>query len=172
MNETTRVIDTIHLLIGDSLAEEELFLETLLLTLAIGKSNILMLSIHKSRVRIMLIGAKIIQELLIGSIHHNMTLILNILVVKLCDSKRVGLGVLVVATQYTSSQHVFVEQISEAAANHVVPRCRLKRQRSALEGCFEDTTFDAFASSQKLADGQIAFADERAAGNAQKWPVS
>lgn len=172
MDETSRVVNAIHFLVRDAFAEEELLLETLFLALAVSEADILMLSIHKSRVRIVLVGTKIIEELLIGSIHHNMTLILNILVVKLRDSKRVGLGVLVVATQYTSSQHVFVEQISEATADHVVPRCRLKRQRSAFEGCLEHTAFDAFTSRQELVDGQIAFADQRAAGNAQQRPMS
>lgn len=108
----------------------------------------------------MLVSTQIVEELLIGPIHHNMTLILNVLVVKLRHSKCVWLGVLVVATQYTSSQRVFIQQVSEASSSHVVPRCRLKRQRSAFEGCFEHTSFDAFTSSQKLVDGQIAFADE------------
>lgn len=48
MNVTSRVINTIHFLVGDAFAEEELLLETLLLALSIGETNILMFSIHKS----------------------------------------------------------------------------------------------------------------------------
>lgn len=172
MDETSRVIGAIHLMICESFAEEKLFLETFFLTLAIGEAYKLMFRINECRVRIMLVCTQIVKKLLIRTIHHHMTLVLDVLVVYLRHSKWIWIGIFVISTQYASTQRVFVQQIHETSASQIVPHRCLERQRSAFEGCFEQTSFDAFTSSQKFVDGQVAFADERTAGNAQQRPMS
>lgn len=120
MRVAERVVHSIHLLVSQSFAKEKFFLEASLLTFAVAESEVLMLGVDQRAFRVMFVSAEIIEELLVRAIHHHMTLVLDVLVVDLRHTKRVGLGVFIVTTQNASTHDILVQNIQESHAHHVV----------------------------------------------------
>lgn len=93
VNEASGVIESIHFPVRQSFAEEIFLLEALLLTFTICQPDEFVFSVNQSTFGVMFVGAKVVKKLLVGSV---VTCHLDVLLVDLCHSERIGLGVLIV----------------------------------------------------------------------------
>lgn len=153
MRVTSRVFDAIHFRISQPFAEEVLFFEAFLLALTVAESDVLVFCVNQSTLRIMFVGAQIVQELFISTIGNNLTLVLDVLVIHLGDSECIWLGVLVFATQNTTTEDVFVEDVGKSHASDVISLRNLERNRATLESSLEKTALNTLSSRHQLVDG-------------------
>jgi hypothetical protein len=133
MNETSRVIYSIHLAVCQSFAEEVVLFEAPLLTLTIGETDVLMLRVSQSALWVVFVSAEIVEELLVSFGRCHVTLIFDIFVSDLRHSERIWLGVLVISAQNTATHDVFVQNICEAHPSHHIALRDLKSNRATFE---------------------------------------